>query len=144
MQVQEVELLGKYFSRIYRFSKAYQDRELKHLGIGSGQFGFMMILLRTEGISQSRLSEISKLDKTTIARSIRPLIENGYVVRGKDPDDRRGYKLLLTDSGRSLGPELIRIQLDLERQLLENFTSEEIELLSGFLRRMNENASKLK
>jgi len=142
--VQEVELLGKYFSRIYRFSKAYQDRELKHLGIGSGQFGFMMILLRTEGISQSRLSEISKLDKTTIARSIRPLIENGYVVRGKDPDDRRGYKLLLTDSGRSLGPELIRIQLDLERQLLENFTSEEIELLSGFLRRMNENASKLK
>ncbi|HUV25023.1 MAG TPA: MarR family transcriptional regulator [Methanomassiliicoccales archaeon] len=142
--MQEVELLGKYFSRIYRFSKAYQDRELKHLGIGSGQFGFMMILLRTEGISQSRLSEISKLDKTTIARSIRPLIENGYVVRGKDPDDRRGYKLLLTDSGRSLGPELIRIQLDLERQLLENFTSEEIELLSGFLRRMNENASKLK
>ena len=142
--MQEVELLGKYFSRIYRFSKAYQDRELKHLGIGSGQFGFMMILLRTEGISQSRLSEISKLDKTTIARSIRPLIENGYVVREKDPDDRRGYKLLLTDSGRSLGPELIRIQLDLERQLLENFTSEEIELLSGFLRRMNENASKLK
>jgi DNA-binding MarR family transcriptional regulator len=144
MQVQEVELLGKYFSRIYRFSKTYQDQELKHLGIGSGQFGFMMILLRTEGISQSKLSEISKLDKTTIARSIRPLIENDYVVRGKDPDDRRGYKLLLTDSGRSLGPELIRIQMDLERQLLENFTSEEIELLSGFLRRMNENASKLK
>jgi DNA-binding MarR family transcriptional regulator len=142
--VQEVELLGKYFSRIYRFSKTYQDQELKHLGIGSGQFGFMMILLRTEGISQSKLSEISKLDKTTIARSIRPLIENDYVVRGKDPDDRRGYKLLLTDSGRSLGPELIRIQMDLERQLLENFTSEEIELLSGFLRRMNENASKLK
>jgi DNA-binding MarR family transcriptional regulator len=144
VQVQEVELLGKYFSRIYRFSKTYQDQELKHLGIGSGQFGFMMILLRTEGISQSKLSEISKLDKTTIARSIRPLIENDYVVRGKDPDDRRGYKLLLTDSGRSLGPELIRIQMDLERQLLENFTSEEIELLSGFLRRMNENASKLK
>lgn len=142
--MQEVELLGKYFSRIYRFSKTYQDQELKHLGIGSGQFGFMMILLRTEGISQSKLSEISKLDKTTIARSIRPLIENDYVVRGKDPDDRRGYKLLLTDSGRSLGPELIRIQMDLERQLLENFTSEEIELLSGFLRRMNENASKLK
>lgn len=142
--MQEIELLGKYFSRIYRYSKAYQDRELHHLGIGSGQFGFMMVLLRTDGISQSRLSEISKLDKTTITRSIRPLIENGYVVREKDPDDRRGYKLILTAKGRSLGPELIKMQLNLERQLLKDFTSEEIELLTGLLRRMNENALMLK
>jgi DNA-binding MarR family transcriptional regulator len=142
--VQEIELLGKYFSRIYRYSKSYQDRELHHLGIGSGQFGFMMALLRTDGISQSRLSEISKLDKTTITRSIRPLLENGYVQREKDPDDQRGYRLLLTAKGRSLGPELVQMQLDLEKQLLREFTSEEIEILTGFLRRMNENALMLK
>lgn len=142
--MQDIELLGKYFSRVYRYSKSYQDRELHHLGIGSGQFGFMMALLHTDGISQSRLSVISKLDKTTITRSIRPLIENGYVVREKDPEDRRGYKLFLTVKGRSIGLELIQMQLDLERQLLKDFTSEEIELLTGFLRRMNENALMLK
>jgi DNA-binding MarR family transcriptional regulator len=142
--LKEVELLGKYFSRIFRFSRAHQDKKLQHLGIGSGQFGFLMALFREEGISQKRLAEISRLDKTTITRSIRPLIEGGYVIRERDPDDRRGYRILLTDEGRSLRPELIRIQSELEGQLLEGFSEEEAEILKEMLRRISDNASKLR
>lgn len=142
--MKEVELLGKYFSRIFRFSRAHQDKELQHLGIGSGQFGFLMALFREEGISQKRLAEISRLDKTTITRSIRPLVEKGYVIRERDPEDRRGYRILLTDEGRSLRPGLIRIQSELEVHLLEGFSDEEVDVLKDMLRRINDNASKLR
>jgi len=140
----DIELLGKYFSRIHRHSMAHLDKRLRHLGIGGGQFGFMMTLYRKDGINQSKLSDLLKLDKTTIARSIRPLIENGYVVRERDLRDRRGYRILLTERGRSIRPELIRIQLELESELLEGLSPEDREQLIGLLRKITENAARIK
>ncbi len=142
--MEDIELLGKYLSRIHRCSRALMDKRLRHLGIGGGQFGFMMTLYRKDGISQRNLSETLKLDKTTITRSIRPLLENGYIVRKRDPEDRREYKILLTKKGHSIREELIETRKELESELLEDFSQDEKDQLMELMRRMTENASRIK
>jgi len=142
--VEDIELLGKYLSRIHRYSRALMDKRLKHLGIGGGQFGFMMTLYRKDGVSQTELSDQLKLDKTTITRSIRPLLDNGYIVRERDPEDRREYRILLTQKGQSIRDELIEIRRELESELLEGFSQDERDDLMGLMRRMTENATRIK
>ncbi|WIM43099.1 MarR family winged helix-turn-helix transcriptional regulator [Methanosarcina mazei] len=47
-------------AHIYRSHLAYMAKELEDYGIGSGQFDFLMVLYRKDGISQEALAKILK------------------------------------------------------------------------------------
>ncbi len=55
---------------------------------------------RTEGLSPSYLSRCQNVGKNTISVLIRGLEEQGMVERTLDQDDRRFYRIRLTDAGR--------------------------------------------
>jgi DNA-binding MarR family transcriptional regulator len=139
----DIDSLGKFLSIIHRHSRAFMDRRLRHLGFGGGQFGFMMMLYKKDGINQTTLSEKLNLDKTTVTRSIRPLLDNGYMTRERDPEDRREYRLLLTEKGMSIRPELIEVKREMSQQLLEGLTPEERCRLMEMMERIAENAREL-
>ncbi len=70
-------------SIIYRSHLAYMAKELKAYRIGSGQFDFLMVLYRKDGISQETLAKILKVSKATSTRAIQSLEKEGYVTGKK-------------------------------------------------------------
>lgn len=54
------------------------------------------------GLSQRELAQRLCLEKSTVSRLAADLERDGLLVRERDPDNRRLYRLRLTDQGRDL------------------------------------------
>ena len=94
--------VGKYISILYRYAQSYIATHLKPLGIGSGQYMFLVALYKNDGYSQEQLSQSLMIDKATTARAIRKLEEAGYVTRQENPADRRAYGVFLTQKAKQI------------------------------------------
>ncbi len=134
------ESIGKWISMLYRFTKTYLERELSEYGIGSSQFVCLINLLAKDGIHQEELSSIEKIDKGTITRSLQKLEKLGYVSRIRDTNDRRAYRIYLTDKGLNMKDKIFEVSDKWTTVLSKNLTSEEKEIAIILLRQMAENA----
>lgn len=74
------------------------------------------------------------------ARSIKKLIEIGYITKVENKDDIRAYKLYLTDKGREVIPKIFKVIGELLDILLEGSSQEEIETGIKFLEKVLNNA----
>jgi DNA-binding MarR family transcriptional regulator len=64
------------------------------------------------------------------------LTAKGLVVRGPDPNDRRGVLVRLTDSGRELADAALTSLLKNERELLSALPDARLEVLADLLREL--------
>ncbi len=123
--IKKHESIGRDISHIFRSINIYLSKELEPYGIGSGQFPFFKLLMHHEGVSQESLASSLKYDRATITRSVNKLEEMGYVIRKRDPCDKRAYCVYLTGKGREMKPVLIDISSKLNDVLLYGFNTEE-------------------
>ena len=137
------EFVGKHISYLHRYARRYYNKELEPYGFGGAQLRLLMPLYEMDGISQEKLAQTIKLDKTTIARTIKKLIDNGYVSREIDEKDRRSYRIFLTEKGKAIEPEMMNIFLKWEENLLSKFEDEERKYVLKIVEMMHENASEM-
>ena len=57
-----------------------------------------------EGITVSRLAELARVRKQSMAQAVDQLEASGYVERRPNPRDQRSRLVVLTDRGRSVPP----------------------------------------
>lgn len=136
------ESIGRDISHLFRSIRNFMGRQLEPYGIGDAQFPFLMLLLHEDGISQECLATALKCDRATSARSIARLEDAGYVCRVVDPDDRRAYKVFLTEQGQDMGQIMWSVSRDLNDMLLEGFTDEEKLAFRDMITRAGMNISK--
>lgn len=101
------ESFGKYIAAINRRVQIIINKKLEGIDIKSGQHDFMYVICNNEGITQKELSETLKIGKATTAKAVKNLMKSGYVKRLKDENDKRFYKIYLTEKGRDVSPLII-------------------------------------
>ncbi|MEE9151372.1 MAG: MarR family transcriptional regulator [Thermoplasmata archaeon] len=134
------ESIGRWISLIYRQGQIHIGKELQVYNIGSGQFPFLTVLYDEDGLSQEEISRILNVDKATAGRDIKRLAEEGYVERKRNPEDRRAYKIFLTEKGKKVKPVIRRVLSSWTSILSSDFTEEEKDLIIELLKRMYQNA----
>ncbi len=85
------------------------NERLEPLGLSLIQFTIIMTLLEKEGLTQSEIGQRVALPKYAMTRHIDRLESLGYVIRKKHETSRRAYRILLTEEGRGLAPDLFRV-----------------------------------
>jgi DNA-binding MarR family transcriptional regulator len=81
------------------------DRELT-----GPQYAVLHILAHSPGINQRTLGERAALDKSTVADIVARLVARGWVLRERDPADRRGWVLLLpAGAADAIGQMAVRV-----------------------------------
>lgn len=133
--------IGRWISIIYRYAQNYMTKELEPYNIGSGQFMFLLTLYKEDGIHQEKLSCYLNIDKGTTARAIKKLEREGYVIRKEDMEDRRAYKVFLTEKAIEIQPIVYKALMNWTDVLSKDFTSDEKEMILVLLKRMAENAA---
>lgn len=78
------------------------DEALRPLELTNGQFSLLMSLNRPEPAKMRDVSALLAMDRTTLTAALKPLQRRGLVKIAIDKADRRGRRLTLTESGRSL------------------------------------------
>jgi len=136
---EKFEFIGKYISFLYRYHQTYLDRELEPYNIGSGQFFILMPLYKKDGINQETISQIIRVDKATITRAITRLIDEGYVSRVRDEDDRRAYKVFLTKKGKGIKRDILAIAKRWDDIILANLDQDQHEAVRSTFCTMYDN-----
>ena len=110
---------------ISRLTHIYYTRELRKIGLGFGEFPFLFGVYENAGISQEDLSSLLIISKSTTATMIRKLSEAGYVRKDVDPEDKRNFKLYITEEGLKFIPEIERIINECHEKITAGMSSEE-------------------
>lgn len=95
-------------------------KALEPYGIAHAQFVLLAILLWHDKIKQQPtqviLANWSKLDKMTVSKSLRGLVDQGLVIRREHPEDTRAKVVDLTADGKNMASKLVPVveQMDAE------------------------------
>ena len=112
----------------------------------NGYVGAMHLIVlyigRNPGASQEDVVDYFALDKASVARGARRLEELGHLRREQDPDDRRQYRLFLTERGQEMRRVIDRAHLDFQRQLSRGVSPEDWAQLAILLGRLEENCGR--
>ena len=126
------EPIGRYISQIYRKGNSFISKEISKFGIGSGQIMFLMQLYKKDGISQEELAENLHIDKGTTCRAIKKLEEESFLIRVKDENDKRAYKLYLTEKSK----DMEGILYEWEKHISKDLSQEEVDFLLTVLKKI--------
>jgi DNA-binding MarR family transcriptional regulator len=131
--------IPKYISMLYRSGSSYISKRLSKYNIGSGQHTFLAYLYHHDGVTQEQLSNDLYIDKSTTAKALKKLENEGYILRKVDEKDRRAYRVYLTDKGQAIIGDLFSILDEWNDTITKDFSEEEKELSIKLLQRMVEN-----
>ncbi len=136
------EPIGKLISYLHRQNQKMLVKQLVPYGIGGGgQHTFLKLILARPGITQDQLTNELKFDKATTTRSVKQLMESGYVERRVDPNDRRSYLLYPTPKALEFSPVLQSILNKFNKEFARNLTNEEEDQLIFLLQKISDRAN---
>lgn len=126
----------------FLLAKAYQraclifKEHFEEYDLTPQQFGLLGFLWREDGISQTVLSAKSQIDRTTMGGLIDRLEKEGLVVRKAHPEDRRAYRVCLTEKGKALQPELTPLAMKAQEKFIAKLAPGEVETLKTLLEKL--------
>lgn len=89
------------------------NKALDEYHISHAQFVILAITLwfenKNEDVSQGVIVRLSKLDKMTVSKALKKLVEEGFVKRAEHKVDTRAKSVFLTKRGRTLVSKLVPI-----------------------------------
>jgi len=93
---------------IARSLDSISNIEFKQYDLTKGQYIYLARIYENPGIIQEKVAEMIKVDRTTAARAIKKLENNGFIVRKQAPDNKKEKKLYVTKKGEETYPILSR------------------------------------
>ena len=79
----------------------YYDAVLKDLGVSVSQFSLLLNLARMETANTSELAERVNLDRSTLVRNLKPLLERGLILDFAR-EGARSHKFAVSETGQAL------------------------------------------
>jgi DNA-binding MarR family transcriptional regulator len=139
------ESLGFLISITNASMKAFFGRAIKKNGIEATveQWGLLNIVKESPGIIQNDIAGKSMKDKTNVTRMLDLLEKNQYIERRNDRNDRRLYRIYITEKGESLLKELVPIALSTNEKATYGLRKDELKTFTEILYKIYNNTREL-
>ena len=133
--------LGYMLGRSLRVFKNQLIAEFrkKEIELTFEQFVILHLLNSNTDLIQRDLACHLQKDKSIIVRQINCLLENKFVVRTKNKDDKRVKNLILTKKGFEKLNQMKEIASELSKKLLTGVTETDLEIFRNVLAKIQEN-----
>lgn len=138
LDVSPLEVLSRV-TRLARHLDRARRTAFAERGLETWEFDVLSALRRAGTpyqLSPGQLLTQTLVTSGTMTNRIDRLAAKGLVVRGPDPNDRRGVLVRLTDSGRELADGALTSLLKNERELLSALPDARLEVLADLLREL--------
>jgi DNA-binding MarR family transcriptional regulator len=128
--------VGFLLAQAHMAARARADRALDDFGLTMKGFAALATLISDGPSSQQRLSRRIRMDPATMVDVIDSLEESGYIVRRRNPADRREYALQPTAKGRALYMRAEKAVVEAERHTAGRLNATETRTLMDLLERI--------
>ena len=115
----------------------------KSTGLSMPQFSLLMQMHHKGACGMSEVSERFEITPAAASQLVDKLVQNGFIQREEDPNDRRAKLLNLTDKGREVIQRGLQERYRWVEQLAEKLSPEERVQVSEALNIMTEAAGEL-
>jgi DNA-binding MarR family transcriptional regulator len=120
------------------------DRELAHTELTNAQWIPLFKLYTGKASTVAELARACEVDNGATTRLLDRMEAKGLCQRVRSEQDRRVVNLELTPTGKAAASDIPRILSDVQNAHLEGFSPAEFEALQGYLRRILDNAQRIK
>lgn len=131
--------LGRCISILDRLMKMYYDHGLADFEIGWGQQFYVEYIYDHPGASAQEMVKCIRVDKATLTKIIKKLVEIGYVTVVNDEADKRIRHLYLTEKGIPAVKRIKEIHHEFYDTLCLGLSAQDIGMTEQTLERMMEN-----
>ena len=131
----------KPISQIYRKTQMYLNERIKPLGLTSGQAPFILLTCEQGKVAQHCFCSYLDMDKSTVAKMLGKLEQEGYVSRRPNEKDCRSTDVSPTQKARELYPVLKQIGEEWAFQITGNMTQVERAIFCELLQKVAKNIS---
>jgi DNA-binding MarR family transcriptional regulator len=126
--------VGYLISRLHMASHAAANHAVERYGDFSIKHQACLRVIETEGpISQQALSARTGVDRSTMVTLVDELEAAGFVMRTRNPADRRAYALEITDPGRAWIDQTAEALTEAEEDIFEPLDQAERDQLRALL-----------
>lgn len=94
--------IGFLLSKGYQRAWAIMREEIEPYDLTPPQFAILSFLWQQDGLTQVELSEKAQIDRSTVGGLIDRLERSCLLERRQHPQDRRAYKIYLTEQGKNM------------------------------------------
>ena len=113
--------------------------EFRDIELARGQYLYLVRIAENPGIIQEELSELLKVDRSTVARSVKKLEDKGLVQQKAAKDNKKNKEWFVTEKGEKLYPLILAENDYSEETSLQGFSQAEVQALEKMLIRVREN-----
>lgn len=134
-----LEIVSGIAHAIHRLGQLTEEqfaRSAGRLGITARQVVVLAIADHLEGASQTKLCEISGIDRSTLADMVRRLVGRGLLDRRRTREDARRNAIRITSEGRKLLELVLPIAHQVDQELLQGLSPSEREAFKVLLHKI--------
>ncbi len=137
--ISRVKNLEAEFKRYHILHHEILDAKFREYGLCCGQPPILKYLSEHEDATQKEIADYLNVSQPAVAKALKKMEESGFIVRFENKNDSRCHKLKLTKKGKEIKRFADDYFLNIDNVTYTGFTMDEIELLSSFVKRMNDN-----
>lgn len=115
------------------------DRRAATLGVTRAQWKVLLRVSRMPGLRQVDLADQLDVEPITLCRIIDRLEDAGLVARRRDPEDRRAWRLEVTEKAVPLVEQLRALGDELRAEAFAGIDGDALEAVRSNLAKMREN-----
>lgn len=123
------ENIAVLMADVSRMMRRAFDERARTIGVTRPQWQVLTVLKRNEGIRQGGLAEHLDVEPITLCRMVDRLQEADLVERRKDPNDRRIWRLFLTEKAKQLSEELKPLGMQVLSDSMQGLSEADREIL---------------
>ena len=127
---------------IARALDSISNIEFKELSLTRGQYLYLVRVCENPGIIQEKIAELIKVDRTTAARAIKRLEEQGFIYRQEDASNKK-LSGFMPQKKENVYPIIVRENQHSNQVALQGLSEVEISQLADYLVRMRKMSAKI-
>lgn len=133
------DLLGTLIHDVAHLLRHEIDKRLLGYNLTRVKWLALGIISNRPHLTQAELADEMELGNAAVGRLIDRLVERGFVVREENPDDRRAYRLVITDGAQELLEQLDGTASQIKLDLLQGIGMEQISQMNAGLLQLKKN-----
>lgn len=121
---------------ISRQATMNMNHEASQYNLDNNLFLILIRIVEYEGLNQSQLSHMVKIDKTTLSRSLRKLEDKGFITKKVNSKNKKFKELFPTTQALQIYDRLIGFETIYIQSVMKNLTSSELFQLEAILNKI--------
>jgi DNA-binding MarR family transcriptional regulator len=134
-----VDPVGQMLTLAARRHRARHGAMLADIGLFPGQDQVLLALLRRDGLTMGEVAEELSIRPPTASKMAARMGAQGLVERRNASDDARLVTIHITDGGRALADDILRIARKVEKRMLDGLDDKDERRLRRLLRKAARN-----